>query len=505
MNYLDHLGQSLGWMLFHSTWQLALIAIGVKVVLMLVPEKKTNLRYLFLLFSLVVAVAWSSFTFYGEWRFIHEYPGELEVISSSADKIVISSKYPNRFKMEDLGLGETTHSFSLKKTLVQMGNQLNPYMPLIALCWYIGTLIFSSFIFIGFFRLRTISRKGIYQPSEEWIERFELLKKQMNVSRPVRFMMSNIVKEPITFYSFKPIVLVPIAIFSGLTKDQVEVLLLHELAHIRRYDFSVNLLQTIIEVLFFFHPAVWWISNKIRDEREHCCDDLVIGIRNNPIVYAEALTQIQIYQNANRSNLILAASGNTGGFSKRIFRLFGRYDQKSSLMKGAFTALFLLFFIATQAFYLPGKDTLLSEEIATRLSKFLETKSNAGINGTNVLDEKELDLTELMKSNTSSPAPHHKKQSEVIPVSGGLPTGVWSSLEHRPRSNTHLSLYLMEKPATVKIEITTLSGNLVETLTDQNLKKGTHEFKWKHGTQKGTFALNIHVDCETMVHHIEVL
>jgi len=237
----------------------------------------------------------------------------------------------------------------------------------------------------GFFYLNRLKKEGLIKPTVEWQHRFEQLRQQMGIRIPVQFSISKLVKEPLTFYFFRPIVLAPMGIFTGLTTDQIEVLLLHELAHIRRFDFVINIFQSLIEILFFYHPLAWWISKKIRDEREHCCDDLVIQIRNNPLLYAEALTQVQLHQLSFKTQLAMSINGNNNGsFSKRIFRLFGRYEQKPSVMKGALMAGLLMIGLLTQSFYTPSthltemdevqKENTLTESTETSSSVYIPTE-----------------------------------------------------------------------------------------------------------------------------------
>ena len=104
----------------------------------------------------------------------------------------------------------------------------------------------------------------------------------MRISRPVRLLESAIAEVPVVIGYLKPVILIPAGLLANLPVDQVEAILLHELAHIRRADYLVNLLQTMVESLLFYHPAVWWISHVIRTEREHCCDDFVLARDTDP-------------------------------------------------------------------------------------------------------------------------------------------------------------------------------------------------------------------------------
>src|SRR5262249_6671834 len=112
--------------------------------------------------------------------------------------------------------------------------------------------------------------------------------------------------------------LLPIASIAALSPAQVEAILAHELAHIRRHDYAVNLLQTLVETLLFYHPAVWWLSARIRTEREHCCDDVAIAMCGDPVGYAKALAELEVFRST-AGTLAMAASG--GSLIDRVRRI----------------------------------------------------------------------------------------------------------------------------------------------------------------------------------------
>ncbi len=116
----------------------------------------------------------------------------------------------------------------------------------------------------------------------------------------------------------KPTVLLPMSALAGLSPLQVEAILAHELAHVRRHDYFVNLLQTLLETLLFYHPAVWWVSGQVRVERENCCDDLAVSLCGDPVVYASALADLEELRGP-ASRLVMAASG--GVLLNRVRRL----------------------------------------------------------------------------------------------------------------------------------------------------------------------------------------
>ena len=383
MNYINliemlPITQAIGWTVLHSLWQITLIALLLKLLLVFVPQKKTNLIYFLSLIGLTASLVWVLATFSNQWSFFSK-KGDLFANSNIVvldnlefiDDVTISNPMMNEAATE---FAYATFGSNLLSKVEEIGQFINPFMPYIGLLWYVGTLLFSITLIIGFFNLNQLGKTGIYRPSDEWLMRFEELKNRMGIRYNVRFSLSELIKEPITFYFFKPVVLAPISIFTGLTNKQVEVLLLHELAHIRRYDYVINVFQSIIEAILFFHPLVWWISKKIRTEREHCCDDLVLKINHNPMLYAEALTQIQLNHFSFKTNLAMSVNGkNKNSFSKRIFRLFGQHDQKSSKFKGGLILMALLISLGLHALHVPSD--LHSEELTPQTIEELEILS----------------------------------------------------------------------------------------------------------------------------------
>ncbi len=156
----------------------------------------------------------------------------------------------------------------------------------------------------------------------------------MRVSRPVALLESCRVDVPVVIGYFRPVILAPVAVLAGMPAGQVEAILLHELAHIRRRDYLVNLLQAVVESLLFYHPAVWWISSVVRAERENCCDDLVLAARGNAAEYAAALTALEEARWAGEP--ALAATG--GNLMRRIHRILGRSEPPHAGWKPALSA-----------------------------------------------------------------------------------------------------------------------------------------------------------------------
>jgi uncharacterized protein (TIGR03435 family) len=196
----------------------------------------------------------------------------------------------------------------------------------------------------------------------EWREILGELGGRIGLTRPVRLLVSALVQVPTVVGWLPPVVLVPVGALSGLPAEHLKALLLHELAHIRRHDYLINILQSAAEALLFYHPAVWWVSRHIRAERELCCDDVVVSVSRDALTYARALAQLESYRPAHL-NAVVAANG--GSLSNRIARLLGQPRPAVRIGVGPEVLGVAVLLLAT-AFGLFGQpDTLPKFEIAT--------------------------------------------------------------------------------------------------------------------------------------------
>jgi uncharacterized protein (TIGR03435 family) len=192
------------------------------------------------------------------------------------------------------------------------------FLPWVVGLWAIGALGFWLRLLGGWVFAERLRFRRVRAAPGEWQQVLDRLKTRIGVSRPVRLLVSALVEAPAVVGWLRPVVLVPVGVLAGLPPEQIEALLLHELAHIRRADYLVNMLQGIVEALLFYHPAVWWISGHIRNERELCCDDMVLSLSGDAASYARALAELE----SARLRVAMAASG--GSLVHRIGRLLGQ-------------------------------------------------------------------------------------------------------------------------------------------------------------------------------------
>ncbi|HTZ49797.1 MAG TPA: M56 family metallopeptidase [Verrucomicrobiae bacterium] len=186
-----------------------------------------------------------------------------------------------------------------------------PYFPWLVELWFAGVVLLSLRSAGGILLVERLRRKETLPVTEELQEICESLQRRMGLARIIRYCESVHLDAPAVAGWIRPVVLLPVSALSGLTEAQLEAVIAHELAHIRRYDAFVNLFQVAVETLLFYHPAVWWVGKRVRLEREHCCDDEAVALCGSPVVYAHALTHLaeatqapQLAMAANRSPLV---------------------------------------------------------------------------------------------------------------------------------------------------------------------------------------------------------
>jgi beta-lactamase regulating signal transducer with metallopeptidase domain len=203
--------------------------------------------------------------------------------------------------------------------------------------WFAGVLVFAVRLIWSAKHVARLQREGD-PPEASLVETVLRLARRMSIDRPVRVLISGLADSPSVAGWLRPIILLPAASLLNLSVEQFEAVLAHELAHIRRHDYLVNVLQTLAETLFFYQPAVWWVSSRIRNERELCCDDLAVEMCGDPVGYARALTKLE------RLRVIapeLALNSAAGPLLRRVQRLTGVVEEQPPSRLPAILALSL--------------------------------------------------------------------------------------------------------------------------------------------------------------------
>jgi len=194
-----------------------------------------------------------------------------------------------------------------------------PYSLWLVELWFAGVVLLSLRSAGGILLVERLRRKETVPVTEELLEICISLQRRMRLTRAVRYCQSLRLDAPAVAGWIRPVVLLPMSALTGLTSPQLEAVIAHELAHIRRYDAFVNLFQVGVETLLFYHPAVWWLGKRVRAEREHCCDDAAVALCGSAVTYAHALTRMAESKPAPQ----LAMAANRSPLVERIARLLG--------------------------------------------------------------------------------------------------------------------------------------------------------------------------------------
>jgi beta-lactamase regulating signal transducer with metallopeptidase domain len=345
--------QSLGWALIHFVWQGALIAVLYLIASMLLRKSASATRYAAacaaLVLMLIVPLAT---TLVGYWSPEGAQPAGAPVVDAT-----VAPRSDDR--LAAARLSDIAAASAKTEWIEQRRTDLLPRLiPLLLALWFSGVLFLSLRFAGGLVMVRRLKQAEGSEALKLWEDKLAALCRRLRLSRPVRLCESALVEVPTVIGSLKPVILLPASALTGLSPDQLEALLAHELAHIRRYDYLVNLFQTAVETLLFYHPAVWWVSAQIRQEREHCCDDLAVAACGDVLVYARALTALE-QMRVSAPQLAVGASG--GSLLVRIERLL---RGRAPALNGIESWLPSLIVVAAIAMALAGTQTTLLSRAA---------------------------------------------------------------------------------------------------------------------------------------------
>lgn len=204
-------------------------------------------------------------------------------------------------------------------------------LPWLTLGWLVGVGIFTTRLVGGWWQVHRLATRHVQSAPSEWQHRLLELQTRLRIAIPVRLLESNRIQSPMVIGWIRPVILLPVGLLTGMPTAQIEALLLHELAHIRGNDYLINLLQRIAETVLFYHPAVWWVSNQIRRERENRCDDVVLAAMGEARSLAGALVAL-VEQTQSAPTLAMASDG--GSVADRVRRMLGAKPSANSTING---------------------------------------------------------------------------------------------------------------------------------------------------------------------------
>ena len=313
----EELIYALGWTVIHSLWQGAIIALALAFMMPALQKKTAKFRYEISALSMFLVFIFALCTFLYMYESAMQTPeGFSYLLQQDMDVIILTGASSGDWL-------ETTNSWAA---------YFNRNMPLIVSIWLMGGLFFLLRLLGGYAYVQGLKVQHNYPMSDHWQQKLATLIHQTPIKRPISLLESALVKVPMVIGYFKPAILLPIGIVNSLSDDEVEAILAHELAHIHRNDYLINIILSFFEILFYYNPAVWWISANVRTERENCCDDIGVQLCGNSLTYAKALVSIQEMHHAAPS-FAMSFSGRKDQLLQRIKRILNQPQNKSATME----------------------------------------------------------------------------------------------------------------------------------------------------------------------------
>jgi len=306
----QHIIQAFSWMLIHSLWQGLLLAVVTAVILLSTKRSGARLRYNLVAVQFLLFIAACCCTFVWEW-----YQTPAKTIAPLAG--AIGNEASQWFHLD----AESIRRFA--QTCI---SYFTANAPMVVLLWSV-LFVFRSVRMMGsLVYIHRAKNRYTFAPPANWQQRVGVLCEKLQINKAVRLLESGYVKVPMVIGHLKPVILMPVGLLAGLPAEQVEAVLLHELAHIRRHDYVVNFLQTLTETVFFFNPGLLWISSLLRDERENCCDDIALEQTKNKREFVQALISFKEHS-LNTDQYAVAFPGKKNHLLHRVSRIMSDRNQ----------------------------------------------------------------------------------------------------------------------------------------------------------------------------------
>ncbi len=329
----------LGWTLIHSLWQGAILFLLLKAVLLYMKNSPARVRYGLSCFALAGIFIFSVFTFYYQWERVSSFVQTTSITGNAATNGIVMH-------------WENFSSAPLKE------NFKGDWALILVTLYAAGLLFFMGRAIRDMYLLKRIRNTGKKTFDPAWENYLAQLAHVWKIPQKMGLYLSKKVDVPVVIGYFKPVIYLPFSLANTLPPEQIETILLHELAHIKRADFLVNILQTLVETLLFFNPFVWAVSKLIREERELACDELVLS-EKEPGVYAESLLALE-ENRRNKGKLILAAIHKKQQLFYRIKNIMEMKTRKFNTIQKLLVFLFIIITAFSISWLTPGKEKQIS-------------------------------------------------------------------------------------------------------------------------------------------------
>lgn len=337
---------ALGHTLLYSLWQSFIIFICLRLILKLIPNASARIKYSLSYFAYLGIASWFIITLIGQLSLSQNEPVYHEIIGQNA--------------LQRIALEQTTSVSGSALSLAFLNN----YLPWVVGIYLMGIVWFALRILYNYFQINELKTIGLTALEENWQQRIIQLADKINIHQKVCAYFSKHIDTPMMIGFFKPVILLPFTTMNHLSTQQFEAILLHELAHIRRNDYLLNLLQSVVDAILFFNPFAVWITKNIRNEREKCCDEMVLQL-SDPYHYACAL--LALSEPLQNHILVMTAVGRHSQLLHRIKNIMEMKNNRINLRQKFITLLVIAIATISVAWLTP-RDSKVNPQTTNQIN-----------------------------------------------------------------------------------------------------------------------------------------
>jgi beta-lactamase regulating signal transducer with metallopeptidase domain len=351
---MNHHLESLGWTLLHFWWQAAAIVLVYWLADAVLSKARSQIRYVLALGTMLLMLVSALATFaYEETQGGSGVSASPSAFSSPTWKTIGSSISSDLAPLAGLKIAQPAPL------------QMSRFLPWLDVAWLLGVACLSMRTIGGWRLIQRLRRSALVDAPEAVYANFLQLCERLGITGQVSLRIAEHIQGPLAIGIARSLIILPAAALMALSPEQLESVLAHELAHVRRADYLWNLVQTMVETLLFFHPAIWWLGRRLREQRELCCDDVAVESCADPLVYATALLRLE-ERRSQQLSLAMALDGHRrwSGLRARIARILGETNDEKvprelvPVPLAALCALFLLVLLPVPQLFAGLRETM---------------------------------------------------------------------------------------------------------------------------------------------------
>lgn len=369
---------AIGWTVIHSLWQATAIAILSGILMNVFRRKTAQTKYIVhnVALFVVLLTAITTFGIYFSATNPQSF-ADLSVVPNLENKA--TALQPISLKNADFQPSiDKKEASTLPRSIENVKTFFDSQIYFIVLIWLLGVSMFLLKLLGGISYIYYLRSQHNFIVDEYWSDMVDELSKKLNLKQHFTLVESALVRSPVVLGYFKPMILFPLGVINKLNTQEVEAILAHEIAHVMRHDYVFNIIQSFIEALFYFNPAVWWLSSNIRAERENCCDDIAIQLCGSSMIYAKSLVAVQEMQMYSPTFAMGFAGQRRNQLFERIQRILNQSSSKTSVMEKLIATSFIIISLIALTFAQQNSNN--NQNTTTHTTTLSDVTTNTNVN-----------------------------------------------------------------------------------------------------------------------------